>query len=217
LSNLVSGQEPNNPCAQKTNPCLNSGICILIEKGVYTCSCPIGFGGIYCQIDFCSPTPCQNNGTCFRVVDGFKCSCPSGYSGDTCQNDPCFPNPCKNGGLCSRDPNKTFKCTCPSGYDGEICENDIDPCSPNPCLYGRSCQLGGPSGFTCDCPTGYKIHLNKYCFRLASPEGNWANQRLNCQSDGGDLVVISNQERFDILKLCRGCWVLLFIIFHLYN
>ncbi|XP_063426267.1 proprotein convertase subtilisin/kexin type 6-like [Mytilus trossulus] len=37
------------------------------------------------NIDQCTSTPCQNNGTCTNNVYSYSCECPDGYSGTSCQ------------------------------------------------------------------------------------------------------------------------------------
>ena len=41
----------------------------------------------YCNlvIDYCSSSPCQNNGTCTNSPEGFKCSCLKGFTGIACE------------------------------------------------------------------------------------------------------------------------------------
>ena len=37
------------------------------------------------DIDDCSPSPCENGGTCTDLVDDFSCDCAAGFSGETCE------------------------------------------------------------------------------------------------------------------------------------
>ena len=69
------------------------------------------------NINDCDISPCENNGTCIDLVNGFECNCPVGFSGDLCLTvDPVcnVTNPCLNGGTChnvdeSEDINSEFQ------------------------------------------------------------------------------------------------------------
>ena len=37
------------------------------------------------DIDECSSSPCQNDGTCTDEVNGYTCSCVAGYTGTNCE------------------------------------------------------------------------------------------------------------------------------------
>ena len=37
------------------------------------------------DIDDCSPSPCENGGTCTDLVDDFSCDCAAGFIGETCE------------------------------------------------------------------------------------------------------------------------------------
>ena len=38
----------------------------------------------FTDINECASGPCQNNGTCENIVNGFLCECVPPYIGDTC-------------------------------------------------------------------------------------------------------------------------------------
>ena len=71
------------------NPCKNNGTCVDDIPAVWnvTCSCPAGYVGAFCQVDFdeCASDPCQNGATCVDHVDYFTCVCASGWDGE-CKN-----------------------------------------------------------------------------------------------------------------------------------
>ena len=37
------------------------------------------------DINDCDPNPCENEGTCDDLVNGYHCQCVVGYTGATCQ------------------------------------------------------------------------------------------------------------------------------------
>nr|XP_026689977.1 receptor-type tyrosine-protein phosphatase epsilon-like isoform X2 [Ciona intestinalis] len=101
--------------------------------------------------DFCSPSPCQNGGTCSRGTTTYSCSCASGYSGTNCVTDLCAAGTCQNGGTCNRLAND-FSCSCMPGYSGTNCQ--IDWCIPSPCQNGGICNRITNS-YTCTCMPGF--------------------------------------------------------------
>lgn len=54
-------------------------------------------------MDECASDPCENDGVCVDVVNGFYCVCGVGYSGAVCQTDidDCANEPCLNGATCT--------------------------------------------------------------------------------------------------------------------
>jgi uncharacterized membrane protein len=74
----------------------------------------------------CEPNPCENDGACTSVADGFACDCADGWQGVTCDDniDDCTPDTCLNGGTCS-DLVADFSCAClagPPAFTGKRCE-----------------------------------------------------------------------------------------------
>jgi hypothetical protein len=121
--------------------CLNGGVCY---NG--SCNCSLGFTGNHCEINIndCEVNPCENNGACTDLINGFICTCPASYVGPTCSVPYCqSSNPCHNGGACYGP----GSCRCPPGYVGPDCS--VDRCDVITCHNGGSCQ----SGF-CVCPAG---------------------------------------------------------------
>ena len=97
--------------------CLDYGAGVLKHK----CICPNGYYGSRCHkiVDYCSHSPCKNEGACYTKVHGYTCKCKIGYSGENCQInlDECQPNPCSNNGTCV-DGLASFQCQCRDGYKG---------------------------------------------------------------------------------------------------
>ncbi|GFR86994.1 neurogenic locus notch homolog protein 1 [Elysia marginata] len=152
-----------DPC--QGNPCTNGGKCVTIAPTVFSCSCPVGFTGTYCQtdIDECASSPCQNGGICTDQVGGYFCVCRQNFSGPECQNaltiDPCQSNPCLNGGTCLAAGPTSLVCVCDVGYTGNYCQTDIDECASSPCQNGGICT-DEVASFSCYCPSSF---LGKYC------------------------------------------------------
>lgn len=148
-----------NPC--ENNLCENGATCNPdIDNTGYTCRCPEGFEGRYCQdripgshADPCANNPCVNGGTCIVVNEGFQCNCLPGYRGQRCEDkassqyEPtvCHPNPCLNGGSCKENGNG-FDCICEIQYTGSLCE--VDKCAK--CDAHAKCVNGH-----CRCRTGW--------------------------------------------------------------
>lgn len=130
--------ETCNGCS--LNPCLNGGVCSN-TKSDHTCSCPAGYGGTNCEIDYCASQYCPSGTYCERLTGGARCACSSSTG------------PCLNGGTCSTTPSG-YSCSCQTGFSGTTCE--IDVCSPTPCYNGGACTRTATSPYyTCTCPLVY--------------------------------------------------------------
>ncbi|XP_078490009.1 macrophage mannose receptor 1-like isoform X4 [Ciona intestinalis] len=68
-----------------TNPCIY-GTCVALATS-YKCNCNPGYSGPLCGDDLCFPQPCQNNGSCNRVIGNYTCSCLNGFVGRNCETE----------------------------------------------------------------------------------------------------------------------------------
>jgi len=55
------------------------------------------------NINECESVPCQYNGTCVDLVNGYRCECIAGITGTNCETniDDCRSEPCLYGGRCN--------------------------------------------------------------------------------------------------------------------
>lgn len=56
-------------------------------KLLFRCECPEGYEGTTCteKIDYCTNSPCHNDGQCVSLDKTFKCNCGKSYSGQLCE------------------------------------------------------------------------------------------------------------------------------------
>ena len=60
------------------------------------------FNGIFLDIQDCASSPCNNDGTCVEVAEGYRCVCKPGFTGANCEveEDECITSPCAKGATC---------------------------------------------------------------------------------------------------------------------
>ncbi|MAS41655.1 MAG: hypothetical protein CML43_00625 [Rhodobacteraceae bacterium] len=137
-------------CKAAGMPCRNGATCVNVQTAdTYRCDmCPIFIQGKDCdQVqDKCSPSPCENNGTCTRihvekhgskplrdgpdfddaVLNSFECACPETHYGERCQ----LPDP-----------------------SDDFCDTaDPDLCNDGTCVRASSVPDGPKDTYVCDCP-----------------------------------------------------------------
>lgn len=71
----------------------------------FTCICPEGMEGVYCDTPFCLLKHCEQ-GHCNTTGDVPYCQCQRGFEGQFCEINiddcvsPIGESPCQNGGVC---------------------------------------------------------------------------------------------------------------------
>uniref|UniRef100_A0A8C6W551 Neurogenic locus notch homolog protein 1 n=1 Tax=Nannospalax galili TaxID=1026970 RepID=A0A8C6W551_NANGA len=148
-----------NECSQNPGLCRHGGTCHN-EVGSYRCTCRATHTGTHCELPYvpCSPSPCQNGGTCRPTGDTtHECACLPGFAGQNCEEnvDDCPGNNCQNGGACVDGVN-TYNCRCPPEWTGQYCTEDVDECQlmPNACQNGGTCH-NTHGGYNCVCVNGW--------------------------------------------------------------
>ena len=86
-------------------------------------------------INECLANPCQNQGTCVDIEDGYTCQCVPGTTGTNCEIDinECLNEPCLHG-TCFDELNR-YRCECDPGYYGQKCDSQTPPCPTNEANY----------------------------------------------------------------------------------
>ena len=135
-------------CVKLNVVCQNGGTC----KSDFAsfngnCECLTGYEGVKCEIniDDCKNNPCQNNGKCTDLINGYRCYCnDTGFTGDHCEqniNECLTVDKCKHGSNCT-DTQGSFTCSCigeARGYCGKQCQ------VPDPCSDVSSSSSSSPS------------------------------------------------------------------------
>ncbi|XP_067158181.1 sushi, nidogen and EGF-like domain-containing protein 1 isoform X4 [Apteryx mantelli] len=153
-----------DPSSCEDRSCRNRQTCNYIRPGRYICTCSPGYYGNNCQYggprvpSACLSNPCQNEGSCLEMEQGYVCECREGYTGQDCRDKLSEGCECRNGGSCLEG-NVTI-CQCPPGYFGLLCEFEVTatPCNVNTqCPDGGYCMEYGGS-YLCVCHTDYSTN-----------------------------------------------------------
>jgi hypothetical protein len=150
-------------------PCLNGGKCVS-ELGSWSCLCPPGFEGTYCEyeVDPCDPNPCLNFGVCENVMGRFLCTCPLGFSGERCEIN-----------------------------EGTDCRGNDMSVGPGACLLTSVCGKPAPAAFAGgDCSSNTAEFADWWCqlggYSRALYYDTVANNGYEAlYYDGGDAEVLS--------------------------
>nr|XP_049698738.1 protein crumbs [Helicoverpa armigera] len=158
--------------------CANGGHCADVRSS-YSCACPAGYTGDYCQIDVdeCASHQCQNGATCKDGIAEYTCICPEGFEGDLCERDidECLSSPCQHGGTCT-DGAGGFRCACAGAWRGPTCAAPRHrACAHRPCAPAAAACLDTPpdpptgNNFTCVCNEGFEGVYCEYAFCELTP------------------------------------------------
>nr|XP_014428507.1 protein crumbs homolog 2 isoform X2 [Pelodiscus sinensis] len=130
----------------------------------------------------CSPSPCQNGGSCEDLEGGYRCLCPQqpvAYRGANCEllSSVCSVHNCPPDWLCTETAgHQGYECTCGPDLPGTECPMAAHACESNPC-HGPPWEcVASARGYICQCPTAPS---GDGC-RL---EGSWCSSRP-CQNNG---------------------------------
>ncbi|CAK1548011.1 unnamed protein product [Leptosia nina] len=132
-------------------------------RNSYSCACPPGYAGDYCQVDIdeCENNQCQHGAKCKDDVAKYFCLCPEGYDGDLCEHDidECESSPCAHGGSCVNLAGG-YRCECSPERRGARCQLPRDrSCAHAPCAQHASCtdvyDASSGNNYTCVCEEGW--------------------------------------------------------------
>ncbi|XP_052772628.1 protocadherin Fat 4-like [Mya arenaria] len=86
-------------------------------------------------VDECLQLACENEATCFPLLNSFYCECTEQWMGKYCNVSrlKCDPNPCLHAGTCTETVD-AFSCSCGAGWTGDTC---ADACTGN--TWGPNC------------------------------------------------------------------------------
>ncbi|XP_022113060.2 protein crumbs [Pieris rapae] len=156
-------------------------------RNSYSCACPAGYAGDYCQIDIdeCENNQCQNGATCKDDVAKYLCLCPNGYDGVFCEHDidECETSPCANGARCIDLPG-AFQCECGSEWTGPRCQRPKHrSCAHTPCAHATCTDVYDASSgnnYTCTCEEGWTgVHCEQALCEIEHCEHGICNTTIS--------------------------------------
>ena len=144
-------------------------------------------------INECLTDPCQNQGICTDIQNGYTCTCVPGFTGTNCEVnfDECSKNTCVYGRC--MDISNSYKCTC-HGYHGSNCVSLTPPCptsEPNYRIIDSKCYYFEEEYKTYD---DAKLNCNTKFpqGKLFEPKSSSSNRKVH-------------KEALSILE--RGYWI----------
>ncbi|CAH4035210.1 unnamed protein product [Pieris brassicae] len=156
-------------------------------RNSYSCACPAGYAGDYCQIDIdeCENNQCQNGATCKDDVAKYLCLCPNGYDGVFCEHDidECESSPCANGARCIDLPG-AFECECGTEWAGPRCQRPKHrSCAHTPCSHATCTDVYDASSgnnYTCTCEEGWTgVHCEQALCEIEHCEHGICNTTIS--------------------------------------
>jgi hypothetical protein len=187
---------PIDPC--DPNLCLNCGECVDNGDGTFSCVCPTGVTGKYCEIDPCKFSPCAVGEVCVRGDNGLSYTCvtPTGVDdddGDSVPNadDQC-PNTPSGAAVNSLGCAKDQCVTPPADSDGDGVDDDADQCAgtaSGDVVDATGCSIAQ----YCPCDNNWKNH-GKYVSCVAHNAEDFVDAGLITEAEKDAIVSAAGQS-----------------------
>ncbi len=181
-NNQNNGADMSADQGDACGECRADQVCQTQATGTAECGCPAGTTPTdgACEADVvCTPTTCNQQGTCTNTDDGPECACDLGWTGEFCGEcdavngwipdgqGGCTDDPCTTIDCGSRvcDPNDGSPvCVCPAGFNDDGmggCQPD-EECTPTTCNGQGTCDDSGDTP-VCACNQGWEAPNCQAC------------------------------------------------------